>query len=125
MFELYDLLETIFSELGMTREIEAMHQHIEAKRPPIDRIVTMLQKHGFFINDLEHDCFDYRFADGTAMLHHNFIRLAFMDSWKKLMPKDKVDEVFCLAESRMNELAKQSGGFKLSIPYVMIHAKKR
>ena len=125
MFEFYDLLETIFSELGMTQEIEAMHQHIEAKRPPIDRIVTMLQKHGFFINDLEHDCFDYRFADGKAMLHHHFIRLAFMDSWEKLMPENKVDEVLCLAESRMNEQAKQSGGFKLTIPYVMIYAKKR
>jgi hypothetical protein len=73
---------------------------------------------------LEYDQFDYRFTGGTALLNHSFIRLAFMDSWVKLIPKDKVAEAFNLIESNLNRQAQLLGGIKLNIPYVMINAIK-
>ncbi|MDR1171374.1 MAG: hypothetical protein LBL24_02855 [Bacteroidales bacterium] len=68
--------------------------------------------------------FNYKFANATAMFKHYFIRLAFMESWIKLISKDKAEEIFSLVESRMNGQAKQFGGLKLSIPFVMINAIK-
>ncbi|GHV29376.1 hypothetical protein FACS1894177_00150 [Bacteroidia bacterium] len=65
-----------------------------------------------------------RFTDGTALLNHYFIRLAFMGSWIKLVPKDKVEEVFNLVELNMNKQAHLLGGIKFSIPYVTINAIK-
>jgi len=124
MFEFYKQFEQVLSGLHMDKEIELMHQHIYHKRRPLDEIISMLQKHGFIIKDLEHDQFNYKFADGIAMLNHYFIRMAFMDSWVQILPKDKAESIFETIESRLNEQSKILGGLKLSIPYVMINAKK-
>ncbi|MDP3148215.1 MAG: class I SAM-dependent methyltransferase [Ignavibacteria bacterium] len=125
MFEFYGQLENVLSELHLDKEIELMHEHIYQKRRPLHEIVSLLQKQGFIIKDLEHDQFNYKFADGTAMLNHYFIRLAFMESWIKLLPEDKTEQIFDTIETRLNEQARQLGGIKLSIPYVMINAKKK
>ena len=124
MFEFYGQFESVLSEFHMDNEIDLMHQHIAHKRPPLDYIISITQKYGFIIKDLEHDQFDYKFTNGTAMLNHYFIRLAFMDSWIKLLPVDKVEQVFDIVESRLNEQSKKLGCLKLSIPYVMINAIK-
>jgi ubiquinone/menaquinone biosynthesis C-methylase UbiE len=125
MFEFYGQLEQVLSDLQMDKEIDLMRQHISHKRPPIDKMISMIQKHGFIIKDLEHDQFNYRFANGTAMLNHYFIRLAFMDSWIKLLPSDKVEQIFDMIELGLNEQSRILGGIKLSIPYVLINAIKK
>jgi len=125
MFEFYGQLEQVLSDLNLDKEIDLMRQHILHKRPPVDKMISMLQKHGFGIKDLEHDQFSYKFANGTALLNHYFIRLAFMDSWIKLLPPDKVEQIFDTIELRLNEQSLIHGGIKLSIPYVMINAIKQ
>jgi arsenite methyltransferase len=125
MFEFYGQLEAVLSELNMRTEIESMRQHIYQKRRPIDEMISMINNHGFIIKDLEHDQFSYKFSDGTAMLNHYFIRLAFMDSWIKLLPANKVEEIFDIIEMRLNDQAKTSGGIKLSIPFVLINSIKK
>jgi len=102
-----------------------MHEHISKKRPSVDWMVDRIQSHGFMIKDLIHDQFEYRFANGSAMLNHYFIRLAFMGSWISLVPADKLDQIFDTIESRLNEDAKNLGGVKLSIPFVVINAIKK
>lgn len=124
MFEFYTELENTFSELNLLKEIDLLHQHISHKRPPIENILMVLSKNNFIVKDLEHDQFNYRFSNGKAMLNHYFIRVAFLDSWIKLIPIDMVEQVFDKIESRLNKQAKILGGIKLSIPYVMINAIK-
>ena len=85
----------------------------------------MIQDYGFMIRDLEHDQFNYRFSDGTTLLNHYFIRLAFMDSWIKILPENKLDEIFDTIEMRLNEKANTPGGIKLTIPFVLINATKK
>ena len=113
MFEFYVQLELVLMDL-----------HISKKRPSIDKMISLIQSHGFIIKDLEHDQFNYRFANGTAMLNHYFIRLAFMDSWIKLLPPGKAGQIFDKIEARLNEQSKLLGGLKLIIPYVLINAIK-
>ena len=125
MFEFYNQFEKVLSDLRMDNVIELMHKHISQKRPSIDKMISMIQTHGFVIKDLEHDQFNYRFTNGTAMLNHYFIRLAFMDSWVKLLPSDKVEQIFNTIELQLNEQSKKLGGLKLSIPFVLINAIKR
>jgi arsenite methyltransferase len=125
MFEFYGQLEKILSDLNMNTEIELMRQHIYEKRRPLDEMISMIQTHGFIIKDLEHDQFNYKFSNGTAMLNHYFIRLAFMDSWIKILPEDKLEQIFDTIEMRLNEQAKILGGIKLSIPFVLINAFKK
>jgi ubiquinone/menaquinone biosynthesis C-methylase UbiE len=124
MFEFYGQMEYVLGKMGLHKEIEQMHEHIAHKRPSIKKIKSLLQKHGFVIKGLEYDQFNYRFTDGTAMLNHYFIRLAFMDSWKALLPTDKTGEIFTQIEQGLNEYARKYGGLTLSIPFVLINVTK-
>lgn len=125
MFEFYDELGKVLAESGMNEEIEKMHLHIREKRRPVDEMTGLLRKNGFIIRDVEQDQFDYRFSNGTAMLNHYFIRLAFMDSWVKLLPRHRVEEIFEEVEARLNELSSINGGLKLSVPFVLINCIKK
>jgi ubiquinone/menaquinone biosynthesis C-methylase UbiE len=125
MFEFYRELEKILSDLSMNSEIELMRQHIYEKRRPLDEMISIIQNHGFRIKDLEHDQFNYKFSNGTSMLNHYFIRLSFMDSWIKILPENKLEQIFDTIEMRLNEQAKILGGIKLSIPFVLINAIKK
>jgi arsenite methyltransferase len=125
MFEFYGQLEHVLSDLSMSNEIELMRQHIYSKRRPLDEIIAFIHNHGFVIKDLVHDQFNYKFSNGTAMLNHYFIRLAFMDSWIKILPGNKLEQIFDTIEMRLNDQAKISGGIKLSIPFVLINAIKK
>jgi arsenite methyltransferase len=125
MFEFYGHLEKVLSELSMSTEIELMQQHIHAKRRPLDEMISIIKNHGFIIKDLEHDQFNYKFSNGTAMLNHYFIRLAFMDSWIKILPINKLDQIFDTIEIRLNDQANMLGSIKLSIPFVLINAIKK
>lgn len=124
MFEFYGQLEEVLSELGLEKEIVDMRRHIYEKRRPLDEIIALLKEHGFLIKNLEHDQFNYKFTDGTAMLHHFVVRMAFMDSWIKLLPEGRVEEIFDMVETRLNEQAERLGGLQLSVPFVVINLSK-
>jgi Methylase involved in ubiquinone/menaquinone biosynthesis len=124
MFEFYSELESVLKEYGMNKEVEAMYKHIAQKRPSVDFILDVLRKNGFITKDLEYDKFDYRFATGTAMLNHNFIRSVFVPSWINLVPADKLEDIFDAIETRLNQQAEKLGEVKLTIPFVIINAIK-
>jgi len=125
MFEFYDQLEKVLSEMSLNKEIELMRQHIYSKRRPLEEMKTIIQNHGFLIKELVLDQFYYKFSDGSALLNHYFIRLAFMDSWIKLLPANKLEQIFDTIEQRLNEQAKNLNYIKLSIPFVLINAIKK
>ena len=120
MFEFYGQMESVLTEMDMAGEVKSMHEHIAHKRPSVDRMKTLLQEQGFTIRSLVYDQFNYYFVDGTAMFNHYIIRLAFIDSWLKLLPAGRADEIFDKVETRLNEYARRYGGLKLSIPFVLI-----
>jgi len=124
MIEFYTELESVLSVLHMNHEIDLMRQHIELKRPPLETMISKIRKNGFKITDQEQSEFNYKFTDGSAMLNHYFIRLAFMDPWIKILPETKVEQVFDTVEARLNEQSLKSGYMKLSIPFVLINAIK-
>ena len=125
MIEFYSVLKDVLRELKMEQEIRSVQEHIRIKRPLVENIVSILRRSGFVIRDIEHDQFNYRFADGTAMLNHRFIRLAFLDSWTRLIPKEHVEQVFLEVEKRLNDQSEMLGNMNLSIPYVLINAVRR
>jgi arsenite methyltransferase len=84
-----------------------------------------LEEHEFRIDNVIEDKFEYRFVDGTTMLNHYFIQLAFLESWKNLIPLEKQVDIFNRIEDNMNEIASEEGYFKLSIPFVLINCSRK
>jgi ubiquinone/menaquinone biosynthesis C-methylase UbiE len=123
-FEFYRLFEKILKEMELPEAVELMKKHIYKKRPPISFIESNLRKNGFYIKNIEPDSFNYKFADGSAMFGHFFIRLAFMEAWVNVVPVNNAEIIFKEIESRLNEKAKKNNGINMSIPFITVNAIK-
>jgi ubiquinone/menaquinone biosynthesis C-methylase UbiE len=125
MFEFYTKFEQVLKELNLHQEVEAMHEHIKLKRPPVQKIIEQLQAKSFVTRNVIHDQFNYQFADATALFSHYFIRLAFMESWKKLVPEHLIETVFEKVEQLLIQDAELARPLKLSVPFVVIDVFRR
>lgn len=123
MTEFYSELEIVLAECNLHDSIIQLRKHIRLKRRPLDESLSLIESSGFAIKNVVHDSFAYRFSNGTAMLNHYFIRLAFMPSWIEILPDDKAEEIFAVVETRLNEKSAAGAGMKLSIPFVLIEAE--
>jgi SAM-dependent methyltransferase len=128
MKEFYDALLKSVSNLEiseLSREVqERMKKQIHDKRKPLDIVTTELESHGLQVQNIIHDSFIYRFADGSSLLAHYFFRLAFWDGWKSIIPEEHHDIVFKELEVILNKEAKINGQVCLSIPFVVIDCIK-
>jgi arsenite methyltransferase len=124
MMEFYSSFEEVLKKLGMNSEIQKMYDHISSKRRPIKDTNDLLIKNGFQIIGVSEDSFKMRFLDGSAMLNHYFIRLAFLDGWKNILQPNDVDKVFTVLEDRLNRLAEKNGQLCLTIPFACIDCRK-
>lgn len=125
MMEFYDILNEVLLQYGFKEEANNIQQHIYEKRKPLDEFTQLIETSGFSINNTIHDQFEYNYIDGSTMLNHYFIRLAFLPSWKELVPKHKLKAIFNEVETRMNKIASEEGSFKLSVPFVLIDSEKK
>jgi len=125
MIEFYDVFEAVLREKGMTAEIAKMKEHIRHKRPALDDVSRLIMDAGFKISGVHDGDFSLSYADGTAMLNHFLIRLAFLEEWKKIIPADENDTVFNEIERHLNLLAKKKDGLFLTVPFVVIYCVKK
>jgi ubiquinone/menaquinone biosynthesis C-methylase UbiE len=124
MNEYYSVLEEILLEKNMSKEIVLMKEHIYKKRKPVEEFTRLLNENGYIIKEVAHDKFAYRFVDGAAMFNHFLIKLAFVDSWKELIPGEKQNEFFTELVERLNQLTQSKGSISLTIPFVLIDCEK-
>jgi len=124
MLEFYNVYEEVLKNIAMFEEIEKMKQQIYGKRKPLHEIEAMVIKSGFQINQIIHDNFYLRYADGTAMLNHFLIKMEFLEGWIKILPEGKVETIFDQIETMLNEIANKYDELKLSVPFVTIDCKR-
>jgi len=124
MIEFYSIMEKVLKEFEMDHELTQMKKQIYEKRKPLEEFTNLIENNGFSIKYTQHEQFNYTFVDGTTMLNHYFIRLAFLDGWKSIVPVNRQPEVFKQIEKRINQNACEQGHFKLSVPFVLIDCKK-
>ncbi|HEY6625899.1 MAG TPA: class I SAM-dependent methyltransferase [Ignavibacteriaceae bacterium] len=124
MIEIYSVMEEVLREKNMFNEIESMKKHINKKRKPVEEFVRLLNESGHVINEISHDEFTYQFVDGTAMINHFLIKLAFTDSWKELIPAEKQKNFFAELVQRLNHAASITEVLKLTIPFAIIDCEK-
>jgi ubiquinone/menaquinone biosynthesis C-methylase UbiE len=125
MIEFYSAMEKVLTDLNLDDCLDAMHNQIYKKRKPLDQYIELIKSKGFSIDKVTHDKFEYKFVDGTAMLNHYFIRLAFIDGWKDIVSNDRQEEIFRLIEEELNRKSQTDGIMKLTVPFVVIDTEKQ
>lgn len=123
MREFYDAFHETLVELGLNEHLAALDKHIQ-HRGTVELAIARLERAGFTDIGTTTDSFRLRFADGTALFHHHFIRLAFVPGWKSVVPAKMVDQTFDALERRLNTLARERGELALTIPAACIEARR-
>lgn len=124
MVEFYSVLEEILIKKNMTAELSLMKGHVYQKRKPVDEYIGLLKKHDYGVVDISEQKFNYRFVDGTTMLNHFLIKLAFVESWKTIIPEPLRAEIFSEIEKRLNEYSNNDSFLTLTIPFVVINSRR-
>jgi ubiquinone/menaquinone biosynthesis C-methylase UbiE len=121
--EFYDIFKRVLIEQRLENEAKMIQSHIYEKRKPLEEIKDLLKNAGLEIAEIKNGNFKYRFIDGSAMLNHFFIKVAFLDSWKKIT-NIHTQKIFSILENEINKEAEKNGCFEMSVPFVTIDCRK-
>ncbi len=123
--EFYEPYETLLQELGKYEDTKRLHDHIYRKRKPVDYTKALLRNAGFHIKAMYEDTFSFRFLNGTTMLNHFFIKLAFLPSWLEIVQDKKEQKrIFEKLENSLNTIAVAQHGLELNVPWICVAAEK-
>src|SRR5262245_31959991 len=103
MPELYSEYRRLLEEQDLRTEIEALAAHVHARRKPLPEVYSLLEQGGWSRVRTLHDEFHMRYADGSAMLRHPMVRLAFLGSWLAVVGEDRREGLFQELERRLND----------------------
>ena len=123
MAEFYEIFRATLVELGLTNRLPGLNAHIQ-HRGTVESVTLLLEQSGFKPQLVTTDSFKLRFADGSALLRHYFIRLGFMGAWKALLPADALEQTFSTLERNLNVQAASQGELALTIPVACFEAQK-
>lgn len=125
MQEFYTVLRTVLYDNGMDDAVQAIQQHIRSKRKPLAEVQALLSETGFAVQRVLHDEFSWRYANGTAMLNHFAIKIAFLSGWRSAAPPEQEKSVFTEVERRLNAIAQQKGELCLRVPFVTVDCTRQ
>lgn len=122
MREFYEVYQRVLIDLGLSDRLDALAAHIN-HRGTVQSVTALLAHAGFQVFETTTDSFRMRFADGSSLLRHYFIRLGFMPGWKSVIPATAVARVFAALERRLNAAAADAGALSLTIPVACVEAR--
>jgi ubiquinone/menaquinone biosynthesis C-methylase UbiE len=112
MRELYDVFASVLDDSSLPR----LHEHI-AHRSTVANVSELLRAAGFSVCTVHERESVMRFANGTALLNHHFIKLGFLDGWKEVASGDR--DVFDRLQSELD----RRGELTLTIPMAYVEAR--
>jgi arsenite methyltransferase len=123
MSEFYDVFRETLVELGRTDRLASLDAHI-ARRGTVLSVSRLLEDAGFGVESVHERAFPMRFADGSALLRHAFVRLGFLSGWKSVAGPESLEVTFQALEGNLNARARRDGELGLTIPWVCVEARR-
>jgi len=123
MAEFYAVYRDTLAEIGSADQLAAFKAHVE-HRATAESAAALVQAAGFEVIAVIEDSFTMRFADGTALLRHHFIRRGFLPGWKSVVEGKDAAIVFPALERNLNALAAARGELSLTIPMACVEARR-
>jgi arsenite methyltransferase len=120
MQELYDVFDEVLLDEEDDEAHERLREHVE-HRATVPAVKKLLEDGGFTVTRVVERQVRMRFAHGTALLNHYFIKLGFLDGWKKVVP-GREREVLNELRLRLDALAEEEGELALTIPMAYVEA---
>jgi ubiquinone/menaquinone biosynthesis C-methylase UbiE len=122
MHELYDAFHATLRQLGKESSLDALEEHVD-HRVTLDQACAMLVAARFRVRRAHEHAFSLRFLDGSALLRHWFIKVGFLDAWRRVVTPGEEKQVFARLEANLNRLAEKRGELALTIPMAYLEAE--
>jgi ubiquinone/menaquinone biosynthesis C-methylase UbiE len=113
MKELYDVMHSVLND----EESRARLREHVAHRATVDAVRELLEKGGFKVKRVIEREAVMRFANGTALLNHHFVKIGFLDAWKKVIPSRDM-------WGKLRDTLDAMGELKLTIPMAYVEASR-
>jgi SAM-dependent methyltransferase len=111
MREFYDVFDSVLDAAGRDR----LRDHVN-HRATIASVSSLLRSAGFEVHTVHERESVMRFANGTALLNHHFIKLGFLDAWKTVAGNLSVFD-------RLQSELDRRGELRLTIPMAYFEAR--
>lgn len=123
MAEFYEVYRKVLVHTGQSDRVAALEAHIN-HRATVGSVRELLESADFKLTEVVTDSFRLRFADGSSLLRHYFIRLGFLPSWLEVATVNMVEKTFETLEKELNAVAAEQGELALTIPMACFLARK-
>jgi ubiquinone/menaquinone biosynthesis C-methylase UbiE len=118
MEEFYDIFHDVLADAEDGEALERLEEHV-GHRATVSSVQELLEDGGFTVTRVIERQARMRFAHGTALLNHYFIKLGFLDGWKKVVP-EREREVLNELRLRLDAVAEEEGELALTIPMAYV-----
>ncbi|HSP95121.1 MAG TPA: methyltransferase domain-containing protein [Thermoanaerobaculia bacterium] len=122
MKEFYDVFEETLAEVGDGKALGALKAHVN-HRATVEKLTALLEGCGFRLARVREAQAAMRFADGSALLRHYFVKLGFLDGWKSVVEAERREDVFARLEGKLNQASRLRDGLELTIPLAYVEAR--
>jgi ubiquinone/menaquinone biosynthesis C-methylase UbiE len=116
----YDALGRALDEVGVPDGQRRVAEHIRVRRRPAEELVALTRAAGFEVEDAGIHSFHWRFTSAEALFRHHFIRLAFLEPWRAVVPEEARPAVFRTLLELLDPDA-----LRLEVPFTCIRARRR
>ena len=123
MSEFYHHFREVLREADEEKLVAALDAQ-ENSRMTLELTRSLLEGEGFKIEDVWERTLQMRFASGSALFGHSFVKLAFLEGWQGVVAPAAQSSHFTHLENRLNEVAAQRNGLQLTVPMCCILATK-
>lgn len=117
MRELYDAFAEVLA--GDHAALQRLDAHVN-HRATVGGVTALLNTSGFDVTNVVEREAVMRFASGTALFNHYFVKLGFLDAWKKIVPGD-ARRVF----AELVRVLDDRGPVTLTIPMAYVEGRAR
>lgn len=118
MREFYSLFDEVLKDAEDHEARQRLREHV-GHRATVAALRELLEDGGFSVTRVVERTGTMRFADGTALLNHYFIKLGFLDAWKEVVP-GRETQTFGRLRRRLDEAAARDGELRLTIPMAYV-----
>ena len=123
MSEFYDIYRATLIEMGQIDRLAELDAHIN-HRGTVESVSRSIRDAGFEVLHIDRQSFRMRFANGSSLPRHYFIRLGFVQGWKSVAALDSVEATFETLERNLNTVAAERGELAFTIPMACVEALK-
>lgn len=120
--ELFELFEKAIVTLGI--DPSSFKEYVHA-RCSSDELIEEVNAFDFELAKQVEDSACMRFVSSRALFNHSLIRIAFIATWKSIIPPDKWDSFITLITSWIDDIIASAREFRLNIPITYLDFVKR